>query len=54
MYRLSEILDNRYYQYFLEHKNSDVSENDIYVFRDGQKLTYDEVIASKNEEEAEQ
>ena len=53
MYLLSRIPDKRYYQYSLEHKNSDEAGSDIYVIRDGQKLTYTEVIGLKNEKEME-
>ena len=41
--KFCDVIVKRYYQYFLEHKNSDVSENDIYVIRDGQRLKFSEV-----------
>jgi len=43
MYLLSGILDKRYYQYSLEHKNSDEAGSDIYVIRDGQCLKYSDI-----------
>ena len=44
MYRLSGIPDNRYYQYSLEHKNSDYNpDDDIYVIRNGQRINFSEI-----------
>jgi hypothetical protein len=43
IYRLSGILDKRYYQYISEHKNSENPGEGIYLIRNGQKLRYDEI-----------
>jgi len=43
MNRLSRIPDKRFYQYSLEHKNSDEAGSDIYVIRDGQCLKYSDI-----------
>lgn len=48
-----DVIVKRYYQYSLEHKNSDEAGSDIYVIRDGQKLTYKEIIELKNKKEME-
>ncbi|MCD8501300.1 MAG: hypothetical protein LRY71_05970 [Bacillaceae bacterium] len=51
--KYATVIVKRFYQYSLEHKNSDEAGSDIYVIRDGQKLTYTEVIGLKNEKEME-
>ena len=38
-----DVIVKRYYQYSLEHKNSDEAGSDIYVIRDGQCLKYSDI-----------
>lgn len=40
VYRFTRILVKRFYQYFVEYKKS---EPEIYVIRDGKKVTYAEI-----------
>ena len=43
-YRLTRIPDNRYYQYFVEHKNSNSNVDDeIYILRQGKRINFSEI-----------
>jgi len=41
--KFCDVIVKRYYQYSLEHKNSDEAGSDIYVIRDGQCLKYSDI-----------